>query len=115
LMSAARSSLSKARRNTSVCEGIIIAAKFDLLWVVMHRHQIFGFHGILQSRYKDNSIQIILWAIWFENLIGRRESKILANVSLSRSRSSLQWRHGRRFAIHQASLAPSFSCSLPQQ
>jgi hypothetical protein len=45
-MSAARSSSSKARRNTSVCEGVVIAAKFDLLWVVMHRHQIFGFHGI---------------------------------------------------------------------
>jgi hypothetical protein len=114
-MSAARSSSSEAHRNTSVCEGVIIAAKFDLLWVVMHRHQIFGFHGILWSGYKDNSIQIILWAIWFENLIGRRESKILANVLLSRSRSSLQWRHGRRFAIHQASLAPSFSCLLPQQ
>jgi hypothetical protein len=86
------------------CELWCIAIKF-LAWLLL---------GIW-SGYKDNSIQIILWAIWFENLIGQRESKILVNVSLSRSRSSLQWWHGHRFAIHQASLAPSFSCSSPQQ
>jgi hypothetical protein len=32
-MLAARSSSSEAHHNTSVCEGVIIAAKFDLLWV----------------------------------------------------------------------------------